>query len=99
MQTEAQIDLVGRILDMHAQRTTTLASEVWRVPAGDYVSAARFELEQGTLFRDPVFASLSGDIREPGDHVSFTSGGVPIVVVRAADRQVRAYLNVCRHRA
>ena len=99
MQTETQIELVERILDMHARRTTTLASEVLRVPAGDYVSTARFELEQATIFRDPVVACLSGDIAEVGDHISLESGGVPIVVVRAADGHPRAYLNICRHRA
>jgi phenylpropionate dioxygenase-like ring-hydroxylating dioxygenase large terminal subunit len=99
MRQETQIDLVGRILDMHAQRTTSLAPDVWRVPAGDYVSSSRFELEQATLFRDPVFACLSADIPEPGDHFSFESGGVPIVAVRGTDHRVRAYLNACRHRA
>jgi phenylpropionate dioxygenase-like ring-hydroxylating dioxygenase large terminal subunit len=99
MDTEAQIDLVGRILDMHTRRTTTLAPEVWTVPAADYVSGARFELEQATVFRDPVLACLSGDVAEPGDHLSFQSGGIPIVIVRGSDRRVRAYVNVCRHRA
>src|ERR1700733_10941736 len=99
MDTETQIELVERTLDMHAHRTTTLAPEEWRVAAADYVPAGRFELEQASVFRDPVFACLSGDIAEPGDHIAFESGGVPIVIVRGADRRPRAYVNACRHRA
>jgi phenylpropionate dioxygenase-like ring-hydroxylating dioxygenase large terminal subunit len=99
MRTETQIELVERVLHMHAHRTTALAAETRLIPAGDYTSKARFEAEQATVFRDPVLACLSGDIAEPGDHISFESGGVPIVVVRAADRHPRAYVNICRHRA
>jgi phenylpropionate dioxygenase-like ring-hydroxylating dioxygenase large terminal subunit len=99
MESDAQIELVQRIFDMHEQRTTTMAPDGWQVPAGDYVSVSRFELEQATIFRDPVFACLSGDIPEPGDHLSFVSGGVPIVVARGADLRPRAYVNACRHRA
>ena len=35
----------------------------------------------------------------PGDHVVDQIGRVPVIVVRGADQQLRAMVNVCRHRA
>ena len=51
------------------------------------------------MFRtQPVLACLSVDIGEPGDVVTFESGGIPIVVVRGIDGAAHAYVNACRHR-
>ena len=38
-------------------------------------------------------------LREPGDYVSMTIAGEPIAVVRGGDGELRAFSNVCRHRA
>ena len=38
-------------------------------------------------------------LREPGDYVSMTVAGEPIAVVRGKDGDLRAFSNVCRHRA
>jgi phenylpropionate dioxygenase-like ring-hydroxylating dioxygenase large terminal subunit len=92
-------ELVGRVLDLHARRTTTLADDVLHIPADRYVSDHLHEREQRHLFREqPVFACLSVDVPAPGDAVTLDVGGVPVVVVRGSDRRVRAYVNVCRHR-
>jgi phenylpropionate dioxygenase-like ring-hydroxylating dioxygenase large terminal subunit len=41
---------------------------------------------------------MGADIPSTGDAFTLEAGGVPIVVVRAADGTPRAYVNVCRHR-
>ena len=46
----------------------------------------------------PLVACLSRDLPEPGSFRVFDDTGVPIVVVRGKDSNVRAYLNICRHR-
>ena len=95
-----ELELVERVFAQHAARTTSLAEAGVRVPAGQYVSEAHHRQEAESLFRDaPVFACMSADLASPGDRMSLESGGVPIVVVRAPDGGVRAYVNVCRHRA
>jgi phenylpropionate dioxygenase-like ring-hydroxylating dioxygenase large terminal subunit len=95
-----ETELVGRVFAQHAARTTTLAAAGTRVPANRYVSAEQLQREQRTVFRhEPVFACLSVDVARPGDRFTFESGGVPVVIVRAADGALRAYVNVCRHRA
>jgi phenylpropionate dioxygenase-like ring-hydroxylating dioxygenase large terminal subunit len=99
MDDHIQRDLVGRVLDLHARRTTTMAEDVMHIPAERYVSDELHAREQIHLFRrQPVFACLSVDIPAPGDAVTLDVGGVPVVVVRGSDRHVRAFVNVCRHR-
>lgn len=55
--------------------------------------------------RDAVFAhswQLAGHasaLAEAGDHVVTEIAGLPIVVIRDAEGRLRAYHNVCRHRA
>jgi phenylpropionate dioxygenase-like ring-hydroxylating dioxygenase large terminal subunit len=100
MDRNLEIELVARVLDQQARRTTTMAEAPLRIPAERYVSEEFFDREQRAVFRSgPVFACMSVDIAETGDSFTFESGGVPIVVVRAADGAPRAYVNVCRHRA
>jgi phenylpropionate dioxygenase-like ring-hydroxylating dioxygenase large terminal subunit len=99
MERTAHAELVGRVIDQHARRTTTLADSVRHIPVDRYVSEDHFAREQRTLFRtQPVFACMSADIPNPGDAFTFESGGVPIAVVRASDGSPCAYVNVCRHR-
>ncbi len=38
-------------------------------------------------------------LREPGSYVAVEVAGHPVFVVRAADRRLRAFYNVCKHRA
>src|SRR4249919_1898018 len=100
MDRNAQIEMVERIMAMNAQHTTSLAGATLQIPAATYVSVTRHAVEASTVFRDlPVFACMSADLREPGDVVTFESGGIPVAVVRGLDAEVHGYVNACRHRA
>jgi phenylpropionate dioxygenase-like ring-hydroxylating dioxygenase large terminal subunit len=100
MDRATQRELVDRVLDQHANRTSTLGGSTMRIPAERYVSEELHAREQRGLFRGaPAFACMSVDVAEPGDSFPLVVGGVPIVVVRASDGGLRAYVNVCRHRA
>ncbi|MBK5263898.1 MAG: aromatic ring-hydroxylating dioxygenase subunit alpha [Alphaproteobacteria bacterium] len=56
--------------------------------------------ERAHLFRSrPLVAALSSDLPKPGDRILFDDAGPPILVVRGADQQVRAFFNICPHRA
>ena len=69
------------------------------IPIGRYVDDRFWELERSHLWpRVWVMAGRSEDIPSPGDYFTFDDLGVPIVVVRGHDGQVRAYYNTCRHR-
>ena len=94
-----ELDLLDRIYEQHAARSTTLAAHGTRVPATSYSSVEHHEREQQTIFRhDPVFVCMSVELAQPGDRRAFVSGGVPVVVTRLAGGELRAFVNVCRHR-
>jgi phenylpropionate dioxygenase-like ring-hydroxylating dioxygenase large terminal subunit len=70
------------------------------LPAWIYRDAEFFEREKQAIFRNSwqVVCHLS-DIPQPGDFHTFEFLGESVVVIRAEDGGVRAFHNVCRHRA
>ena len=69
------------------------------LPAAAYTSEAVFQLENERIFADSwVFAGLAHELARPGDVVPVTVAGKPVLLVRDADGEVRAFHNVCRHR-
>lgn len=91
---------LGRRLLEHARNKTTDVSEgVMFNDVSVYTDPARFDAEMTKMYRGmPVVACLSSDLPKPGSFRLFDDVGVPIVVVRGADNEVRAFLNICRHR-
>jgi phenylpropionate dioxygenase-like ring-hydroxylating dioxygenase large terminal subunit len=70
------------------------------LPAWIYHDAEFFEREQQAIFRNAwqLVCHLS-DIPHPGDFHTFEFLGESVVVLRAEEGAVRAFHNVCRHRA
>ena len=70
------------------------------LPAWIYHDPEFFEREKAEIFRKSwqVVCHLS-DVPSPGDFHSFEFLGESIVVLRGDDSEVRAFHNVCRHRA
>ncbi len=65
-----------------------------------YVDPVRAEAEKRAIFRTlPLLAGLSADIPEPGDKMLFDAAGPSILIVRAKNGSVNAFLNMCTHRA
>ena len=68
-------------------------------PAG-YFSQRLFDLEQRVIYpRSWVFVGDLSQLRSPGDYVTETIGFEPVMVVRGLDGKLRAFANVCPHRA
>jgi hypothetical protein len=68
-------------------------------PAAAYTDPDRFATELRVLFREgPTLLGLSCELPNPGDHLTTTVDGIPIVAVRQADGTLRAMVNACRHR-
>jgi len=70
------------------------------LPAWIYHDPEFFEVEKRTIFRQAwqVVCHLN-DIPKAGDFHTFEFFGESVIVVRAEDGGVRAFHNVCRHRA
>jgi phenylpropionate dioxygenase-like ring-hydroxylating dioxygenase large terminal subunit len=70
------------------------------LPAWAYRSPEFFQAERREIFaRNWLLVGHVSQLREPGDYVSMMIAGEPIAVVRGKDGELRAFSNVCRHRA
>lgn len=70
------------------------------LPARFYVGETMLAMEKRAVFaRSWQLVAHQGQLAEPGDHVVEQVGDVPVIVVRGQDGVLRAFPNVCRHRA
>ena len=70
------------------------------LPAALYTDPASALHERAAVFaRDWQLIARAEQLREPGDHVVAELAGVPILAARGEDGILRAFHNVCRHRA
>ena len=70
------------------------------LPARAYTSEDFFQLEQEEYFpRTWMGAAFACDIPDPGDAMPIMLAGLPLILVRNEAGDVKAFHNVCRHRA
>jgi nitrite reductase/ring-hydroxylating ferredoxin subunit len=70
------------------------------IPASWYSDVEMYELERRTVFGDTWQVVGRADaVAEPGSFLTADVAGVPILVVRDGAGVLRAFYNVCRHRA
>jgi choline monooxygenase len=75
-------------------------SEASTIPAPWYVDVRIAELENETVFRKSwQLLGRADQATKPGQFVSATVAGEPIVAVRGIDGELRVFYNVCRHHA
>jgi choline monooxygenase len=75
-------------------------SEAFTIPAPWYVDPRVADLEAQTVFTNTwQVVGRADQVERPGQFVTATIAGEPIVAVRGADGQLRAFYNVCRHHA
>ena len=71
---------------------TTLDPSIYRCPD-------RFAAERDRLFRRlPLCVGHVDQLAEPGSVLALDLCGVPVLLVRGRDGELRCFLNVCRHR-
>ncbi len=70
------------------------------LPAHHYFGQDMLDLEHRAVFaRSWQLLARQEQLAEPGDHVVEQIGKVPVLLVRGQDGVLRAFPNVCRHRA
>ncbi|MFZ4069460.1 MAG: aromatic ring-hydroxylating oxygenase subunit alpha [Caulobacterales bacterium] len=78
--------------------TDAIAAET--LPAEWYSGVARWQAERRGIFNHSwMFLTHESQLCEPGQWVAQTLAGYPILAVRGEDGVLRAFHNVCRHRA
>jgi Rieske 2Fe-2S family protein len=69
------------------------------LPGRYYTDPAIFELEKRNIFeRQWQYVCRAEDVPAPGRFVRTVIGNENVIVVRGRDGELRAFLNVCRHR-
>ncbi|HLB06710.1 MAG TPA: Rieske (2Fe-2S) protein, partial [Alphaproteobacteria bacterium] len=72
----------------------------YTLPAEWYTEPAVFEAEKESIFyRTWQFAGHAGQLANPGDYVTSPLLDQNVFIVRGTDGILRAFHNVCRHRA
>jgi len=71
-----------------------------RVPYKVFSDADIYALEQERIYRGPTwsFLGLEAEIAKPGDYKSTFIGDTPVVMTRAEDNTLAAWVNRCAHR-
>jgi choline monooxygenase len=84
-------------LELSADRNVARASTL---PASLYFSPETFEQEKVRLFASTwQVVGHVHQVQSPGDYFTLDLIGEPLLIVRGDDRILRAFYNVCRHRA
>jgi choline monooxygenase len=85
---------------MHPDTMNKALDHATALPARYYAGEAMLAMEQRAVFaRSWQLVAQQGQLAEPGDHVVEDIAGVPVLLVRGQDGVLRAFPNVCRHRA
>ncbi len=73
--------------------------DVMRVPVTNYFDPDRWRLEIDRVFkRMPLMLALTCEMSEPGDYRALEAVGMPVLLVRGDDGEVRGFVNMCSHR-
>lgn len=97
---EVARDHQRRSVQLIASRETDRSAGPMLNDPSVYTDAVWARAERQAIFTElPLLACFSVDIPEPGDKLLYEATGVPILIVRASDGRVHAFLNMCTHRA
>ena len=98
--SRAQLIEMARHNLAHAKAgTIEQEPEVMRVPVTNYFDPDRWKLEIDRVFkRMPLMLALTCEMSDPGDYRALEAVGVPVLLVRGDDGEVRGFVNMCSHR-
>lgn len=100
MDRATETALINECVSLSEQKLTELAPAPDAVSSERYLDAAVFTRELERIFKSrPLAVGLASALPSPGDYVARDwIDGIPLLLVRGQDRQVRAFLNICSHR-
>ena len=69
------------------------------LPNKNYTDVTHFEIETKQLiFNQWAGIAVSNDIPKIGDAIPITFVGIPLLILRNSNKEIKVFLNVCRHR-
>lgn len=99
MNSSEEFDIIKTVLAYSESGGTHMEPDVLLNPVTHYYDPARLQREVDTLFRKfPIILGHRAQLAEPGQYLTHNDTGVPILVTRNRAGEVKAFVNVCRHR-
>ena len=99
MDRKTELDLIDELLALKQDNTPFLDEKATQNPVTHYTSESRFEVETKSIFAAlPNCAAHASELANPGEFVRREIAGRSVLLTCDKDGQVRAFLNVCRHR-
>jgi phenylpropionate dioxygenase-like ring-hydroxylating dioxygenase large terminal subunit len=97
--TTEEREIIQTILQHTDAGTTDMQPELMRNPVSTYTDPDVLAKEVDVLFRKfPIIMGHSEQLPEPASYMTNDELGVPILITRNNDGEVKAFMNVCRHR-
>ena len=94
MKDNKQREMLERLRNHLAHKTTDKAPHSLQVPASHYVSEEQLEHELEMLFRKrPLLVALTPHIPNPGDYLTHEAVDTSLLLVRDRAENARAYIN------
>jgi nitrite reductase/ring-hydroxylating ferredoxin subunit len=99
MSREQLVSIARRGVAHVENGTQDQAPGVHQVPVTNYFDADRWQLEMARVFRRlPLVLGVSSELREPYSYQAIEVAGMPVLITRGDDGQIRAFVNMCSHR-
>jgi phenylpropionate dioxygenase-like ring-hydroxylating dioxygenase large terminal subunit len=100
MGREEAMAILDRLVSHLRNQTTDMAPEQMEIPIAEYLDQELWEQEIREIFHAiPLPVGTSAELASVGDYKAMRVVGKEIILVRGKDGNMRAMLNVCRHRA
>lgn len=94
-----ELEIIKTVLAFWESGTTQLQPDVMLNPVNYYTDPDHVNLEINTLFRNfPVIVGHAEQLKEAGQYLTHNETGIPILVTRNRTNELKAFINVCRHR-
>lgn len=99
MDRQTEITLIKEIIGLAEQKSAFLDDAITHSPISRYSSPERFERERAMIFhRRPVIVAQSSELEGSRAFLTKRFLDLPVLLTRDENGDVRAFLNVCRHR-
>ncbi len=96
---ERNLDLMSRLIEHYRNGTTDQAPDQMREPVARYLDKDLWQREMTeVIHRIPIPVGVSAELPNPGDYKSIRVAGKTVLLSRGPDGDLRAMINVCRHR-
>ncbi|WP_068071653.1 aromatic ring-hydroxylating oxygenase subunit alpha [Novosphingobium lentum] len=93
-------DVAEIMLDYVENKQTHQTDKTLTVPTRSYTDKDQWRAEMELVFkRVPLMLAFTAELPNPGDYKAMEAVGMPVLINRDKAGKVRAFLNVCSHRA